>query len=104
MPRGRPVQSTNRQNIVELLYFLGEGYGYDLWKQYIKVFPRCTMRSIHYHLKKGLQTGEFIIKEIKKESGNYSWGTSVEKVYYALGPHAKPKGDDRVRKVIRKSV
>lgn len=60
------------------------------------------MRSIHYHLKKGLETGEFVVKAIKKESGDYSWGSSVEKIYYALGPQAEPRGSERVRNCLQK--
>ena len=103
MPRGRPVGSEIRQNIVELLYFLGSGYGYGLWKKYIVIFPKCTLRSIHYHLKKGLSTGEFIVKEIKVEKGEYSWGGTVEKIYYALGEQAIAKGDERVKAYLDKS-
>ena len=36
--RGRPAESVIRTNIAELLFFLGEAYGYELYKKYIKVF------------------------------------------------------------------
>ena len=39
MARGRPVKSQIRQNIVELLFFLKEGYGYDLFRMYKEIFP-----------------------------------------------------------------
>lgn len=90
MSRGRPVGSGIRQNIVEILHFMGKGYGYDICKAYRDIFPAVTMRSIYYHLNKGLQTEEFKIAEVKKEEGNYSWGSVVTKTYYALGPKAKP--------------
>ncbi|MBW2971587.1 hypothetical protein KY359_00995 [Candidatus Woesearchaeota archaeon] len=53
LKRGRPVKSAIRQNIVEILYFMGEGYAYDVYKQYLELFPAVTMRSVYYHLKKG---------------------------------------------------
>ena len=90
MARGRPVKSVIRQNIVELLYFLGKGYGYDIYKAYRDIFPSVTMRSIYYHLNKGVETEEFKIDEVKKEEGSYSWGNIVTKTYYALGAKAKP--------------
>ncbi len=102
MSRGRPVGSQIRSNLIELLYFLGEGYGYELHKHYNKIFPQCTMRSIHFQLKKGVLTREFKVKKIKKEQGEYSWGQTVEKVYYELGPMAMPKGDERVKKGLGK--
>ena len=102
MLRGRPIKSQIRQNLVELLYFLKEGYGYGLWKTYIEIFPRCTLRSIHYHLKKGLQTDEFKVKQIKQEKGNYSWGGTVEKTYYELGPQAKPTMKKEVKEFLEK--
>jgi hypothetical protein len=101
--RGRPVKSQIRQNIVEILYYLSEGYGYEIFKFYKALYPQCTQKSIYYHLRKGLSTGEFVIKTIKKEKGEYSWGSEVEKTYYALGPNAKPIMDERVQFHIEKT-
>lgn len=100
MPRGRPVKSEIRKNIVEILYFLGEGYGYDIYKIYREIFPSCTNEVIYYHLRKGKELGEFEIKKIKQEKGNYSWGGTAEKIYYKLGPNANPLGDIRVKEYL----
>ena len=54
------------------------------------MFPSCTLRSIHHHLKFGLITNEFEVLEHKKEKGDYSWGNDVEKTYYILVRKAKP--------------
>jgi len=102
--RGRPVKSQIRQNIVEILNFLGEGYGYDIYKVYIGIFPKCTQKSIYYHLKKGIETGEFIVKKIEKEKGEFSWGTEVEKTYYSLGPKASASGETRIKEEVEKYV
>jgi hypothetical protein len=102
MKRGRPIKSKIRENIVEILYFLGEGYAYQIHKIYIEIFPAVTSRSIYYHLKKGTDLDEFKIKQIKQESGNYSWGDKAEKIYYALGPLAKPKINSAVKKYFDK--
>jgi hypothetical protein len=102
MKKGRPAQSAIRQNIVEILHHLGEGYGYQISLLYNQLFPQCTMRSIHYHLKKGIETKEFVVKKVAKEKGEYSWGSSAEKVYYALGEQAKPQIDARVKEFIEK--
>ena len=88
MKRGRPAKSVIRQNLVEILCFMGTGYAYEIYKAYSEIFSNATMRSIYYHLHKGVQTEEFIVKAIKKEQGNYSWGPEAEKTYYALGPAA----------------
>lgn len=91
MKRGRPVKSIIRQNVVEILYFMGSGYAYEIAKIYAELFGNATMRSIYYHLRKGVETQEFVVKEIRKERGNYSWGSEAEKTYYALGPSAAPQ-------------
>ena len=91
MPRGRPVKSEIRQNVVEILHFMGRGYGYDIYKAYRDIFTPVTMRSVYYHLNKGVETEEFKIAEVRKEEGNFSWGSTVTKTYYALGPKAKAK-------------
>jgi len=98
MRRGRPTKSSIRQNIIELLFFLGKAYGYRIHKIYKQIFPNCTREVIYYHLKKGMTLGEFEIQEIKQEKGDYSWGIIVEKKYYKLGPNAKPLGNERVKK------
>ncbi|MBR9692234.1 hypothetical protein GOV06_05620 [Candidatus Woesearchaeota archaeon] len=102
MKRGRPVESKIRQNVIEILYFMKKGYGYEIYKVYREIFPAVTMRSVYYHLKKGVETKEFKVAAIKSEKGNYSWGGSAEKIYYSLGPNAKPGIDKRVEKWFRK--
>jgi len=103
MARGRPVKSAVRQNIVEILYFMKNGYGYDIYKLYKAIYPNVTMRLIYYHLKKGTDLEEFRVSRIEKEKGDFSWGSEAEKIYYALGPNAKPTGDDRVREHLEKT-
>ncbi len=102
MPRGRPVKSEIRQNLIEILFYLGEGYGYDLFKIYRELFPACTNEVIYYHLKKGVQTEEFVVKKIAQEKGDYSWGGTAEKIYYKLGPKAQPRMLDTVGKYVEK--
>jgi len=97
MPRGRPPVSIIRNNIIEILAYIGEGYGYQIALLHNQIFPQCTMRSIHYHLKKGVETKEFTVTKVVKEEGEYSWGAHAEKIYYSLGENAKPKMDDRVK-------
>lgn len=102
MKRGRPVKSSIRQNIIEILNYSKKGYGYDIYQIYIQAFPKATMRSIYYHLRKGVSLGEFEIDSIEKSPGKYSWGEVAEKVYYKLGPNANPKGDERVKLLLEK--
>ncbi len=102
MVRGRPTKSVIRQNIIEILHYLGEGYGYDLAKIYNEIFAPVTMRSIYYHLRKGVQTNEFIIHRIQKEKGDFSWGETAEKIYYTFGANANPQGLKRVEDFLAK--
>lgn len=97
MPRGRPVFSQVRQNIVEILYFMKQGYGYEIYKAYLEIYPKVTLRLLYYHLKKGLQLNEFKVKQVKSEKGDYSWGPAAEKIYYSLGDNAAPKADEKVK-------
>jgi len=99
--RGRPLGSPIRQNVVDLLAVLGEAYAYQIYKHYIKIFPKVTMRSVYYQLQKGLETGEFIIKKVEKEKGNYSWGSYAEKTYYALGRKAKARKNELVKEYFK---
>ena len=90
--RGRPVVSVIRQNMVEILFKIGNAYGYGIYKTYIENYPKITLRSIYYHLKKGVDIGEFEVEKIEKEKGDYSWGETAEKIYYRLGKNAAPQG------------
>ncbi|MBI2103084.1 hypothetical protein HYT55_04545 [Candidatus Woesearchaeota archaeon] len=102
MRRGRPVKSQIRQNVLEILHYLGKGYGYQISKVYNEVFPRATQRVIYYHLKKGIQTREIMVHKIEQEQGNFSWGSVVEKKYYTLGTKANLRGDGRVEDFLKK--
>ncbi len=102
MARGRPVKSQIRQNIVEILHHMKEGYGYDIYRFYKETFPAVSMRVIYYHLKKGSQLGEFRINKVIKENGDFSWGSEAEKIYYSLGQEAQPVGDTKIRDALEK--
>jgi hypothetical protein len=100
--KGRPVGSNIRQNIVEILYFMKKGCGYEIHKIYLDLFPKATQRVIYYHLKKGSLTGEFVVQEVTKEQGDYSWGETAEKKYYKLGDQATPRILKSVKKYFDK--
>ncbi|HIG95968.1 TPA: hypothetical protein HA249_03715 [Candidatus Woesearchaeota archaeon] len=103
MPRGRPVRSQVRQNMIEILYFIKRASGYDLYKIYRAVYPQVTLRLMYYHLKKGVSLGEFVVDKIEKVSGDFSWGSTSEKIVYTLGPQAKPRLDKRVKDYLAQS-
>ena len=89
---GRKPSSQIRDNLVELLFFMREAYGYELYKKYKGVFPeRISMRSVYYHLTKGVDLNIFNIKEIQEVKGEYSWGDGTKRVIFTLGPAAKPR-------------
>ncbi len=100
--KGRPPRSDIRDNLIEILYYLEKSYGYQLCKIYFEIFPKVTSRSIYYHLKKGVLTQEIEVEEVKTEHGEFSWGSSVEKIIYRLGPKALPKGNNRVKEAIER--
>ena len=102
MKRGRPVKSQIRQNIVEILYFVKSAYAYQVCKIYKEIFPKVSTRVIYYHLKKGEQLKEFEVDKIVKEKGDFSWGSEAEKIYYKLGPDAKPTMDTRVKDYVER--
>lgn len=87
--------------MIEILFYLGEAYGYQIYKVYKNVFPAVTLRSMYYHLKKGTDLGEFQKLRVDKDQGDYSWGPSAERIIYKLGPQAKPKGDSRVEEYVK---
>ena len=101
MKRGRPVGSAIRKNVIEILYHLEKGYGYEISKIYNEVFPKVTQRSIYYHLKKGVKLNEIAIHKIEEERGNFSWGPLAEKIYYSLGTNAQPQSNPKVKEFLQ---
>ena len=101
--RGRPVFSQIRQNIIEIIFFIKKGYGYELHKIYNSIFPKCTNRVVYYHLRKGVELEELVLEKIRVESGNYSWGSTAEKNYYTLGKNAKPNADKKIKEWLDKN-
>jgi hypothetical protein len=98
MKRGRPLNSPVRQNITELLSQFGELHGYDVYKHYVKVFPKVSIRAVYYSLKKGVEMKHFKVSKVEKQQGSYSWGPEAQRVYYALGEKANPAGDEKAKK------
>lgn len=101
MARGRPISSQIRQNIIEILFYLKKGYGYSIARIYNEIFPPVHIRSIYYHLRKGVATKEITLEEIKEEKGDFSWGNKVEKIYYTLGPESRVAGSNQVAEYFR---
>jgi hypothetical protein len=99
--RGRKSGSKIRSNISSLILHMGKSYGYQIYKAYIEVFEKVHMRSIYYHLKKGVINQEFVVEEIKKEKGNYTWGSETERIYYSAGPNidARSLTKDQIKKL-----
>jgi len=88
--------------MIEILFFMKKATGYDIFKVYREIFPKPTLRSIYYHLKKGVTLGEFKVEEVKQEKGEFSWGGVVQKIYYSLGPNANPTADKRCKEYFDK--
>ncbi len=89
--RGRPIGSEVRNNIIDILGYMGKAYGYELNKVYREVFPAVTLRSIYYHLKKALSLGLVKVEVVERSEGNYSWGSTAEKTFYSLTEKANPR-------------
>ncbi len=100
--RGRPVFSTIRQNLCDMLLILNSATGYELSKLYPTYFPKCTQRVIYYHLRKGVTLGIFSVQKISVDSGNYSWGPTSERIFYGLGPKAVARKREELTGLVAK--
>jgi len=82
--QGRPIGSNVRTNIINLLSKEGPMHGYQIYQEYIKYYPKVSMRLIYYHLKKGVSLEELKIHKIEKKKGEFSWGNEVQNILYAV--------------------
>ncbi|HIK01822.1 TPA: hypothetical protein H1008_01790 [archaeon] len=99
--RGRPVGSPIREKIKQILGALGCAYGYEIHKIYLLAFEPLEARQIYYHLKKGVQQGEFKEYGIEKIQGNYTWGSTTTRKYYSLDPGVVVEIPDAVFSAMR---
>ncbi len=100
--RGRPLNSEIRNNIIDMLFIVKQGYGYEIAKLYNQIFPKVTQRAIYYNLKKGESTNEFKVIKIRETKGNYSWGSKADRKYYVLGENARPNPNKELIKKIKR--
>lgn len=98
--RGRQPGSVIRDNMIEILYFLGPSYGYDLYKKYKKAFGPVSLRSIYHHLAKGCDIGVFELRGVVKIEGEFSWGAGVQRRLFGLTSAAQPKGDPKIKEAL----
>ncbi len=98
---GRPVKSKIRDRMQMVVDALGVSYGYEIFKVYQDAFESIDLRSMYYHLNKGVMLGEF--KEIGVEvvKGNFTWGDKSIRKYYVLGENAKQKASDDIHIIIK---
>ena len=89
MPRGRPPKSIIRERMGEILNVLGVSYGYEIYKMYGAAFSKISMRSMYYHLSKGVGLKEFVLVGAREEKGDYTWGDKSFRRYYILSKEKK---------------
>jgi len=78
MPRGRPVKTDIRERIAVILQHLNISYGYQIYKIYRNVFGYISLRNLYYNLKKGVELGEYIVVDVKREKGMFTWGEEAD--------------------------
>ena len=88
MAKGRPVKSLIRERMQSIVDTLGVTYGYEIFKLYNEVFEPVDLRSMYYHLAKGVKLGEFEEVGVKHVKGQFTWGDISIRKYYLLGPQA----------------
>ena len=83
--RGRPAKSIIRENTLKILNSSAVSlYGYQIYQTYQKTFEPVELRTVYYHLKKGVELGIFKIEKIIKEQGDFTWGSVSERIYYSV--------------------
>jgi len=99
--RGRPVKSVIRDRMQQIVDALGTAYGYEIYKIYKEVFEPVSVRSMYYHLKRGLALGEFKLAGTKSVQGPFTWGRESTHTYYTLGDSASHVGNKELRDKVK---
>ncbi len=99
MKRGRPNKSIVRERMQQIVDAIGVTYGYEIFKVYAAAFSPIDIRSMYYHLRKGVALDEFALVGVKEEKGAFTWGDISIRRYYVLGPEAKERATEELRQV-----
>ena len=99
--RGRAVGSAIRDNLIEILFHVRQAHAYALYQKYKKAFGPVNIRSVYYNLTKGKELGLFEVKEVQRVEGDFSWGSSAERIVYGLTDKAQPKGDPKIKEALK---
>ncbi len=102
MAKGRPVKSLIRERMQAIVDTLGVTYGYEIFKLYNEVFEPVDLRSMYYHLAKGVKLGEFEEVGVKQVKGQFTWGDISIRKYYLLGPQATSRTTPELEKAAEK--
>ncbi len=86
------------QQIVDAL---GVSYGYEIYKVYEGAFSPIDLRSMYYHLRKGVDLGEFELVGVKEERGVFTWGALSMRRYYITGPNASERANDDLHIIVK---
>jgi len=99
--RGRPRKSLIRERMQTIVDALGVTYGYEIYKVYQDAYTSVDLRSMYYHLRKGLVLEEFEEVGVQEVKGEFTWGDTSIRKYYILGPAAKERADDGLHIVVK---
>lgn len=99
--RGRPIKSLIRERMQQIVDALGVSYGYEIYKVYEGAFSPIDLRSMYYHLRKGVELDEFALVGMKEEKGAFTWGDFSLRRYYVLGPAAEEKANDDLHIIVK---
>ena len=103
MGRGRKAGSVARDRMQQVVDALGVSYGYEIFKAYEAAFSPIELRSVYYHLNKGIGLEEFELVGVKAEKGPFTWGDISIRRYYILGPEAKEHASEELRTVVNEA-
>lgn len=98
---GRPIKSLIRDRMQQIVDALGVSYGYEIFKVYEGAFSPIDLRSMYYHLRKGVDLDVFELVGVKEEKGAYTWGDYSMRRYYVLGPAATEKASDDLHIIVK---
>lgn len=87
------------QQIVDTLC---ASYGYEIYRVYNEFFEPISLRSMYYHLKRGVQLDEFKEVAVKETKGSYTWGDISIRKYYILGTAAQHHTNEDLEELIER--
>lgn len=94
-------KSLVRERILQILYYVGYSYPYEIYKIYKSLYGKVCLRNVYYNIRKGIEAGDIKVLKVETVDGNFTWGDKTKRIYLIPNPlrPVQPLPQDYLKKL-----